>query len=132
MGMIATYLVIMGLIAQTILPPLAIPAVLFAISLALTRARPRASAVAIGVLSALWLLAGVVRAPQVIDGLVRPASGLPFLVTLAFQVLSLGGVVGLIGSLRRASGRAASRTLQVVAAALLSGAVVMVVALLVA
>lgn len=100
-GMIVVLALPMVAISRAFLPPLAIAVALFAIPLGLMTVRPRASAIAVGVLSAVWLLLQLANLPRVAPDLMRPEATLNFLVTLGMVVLPLAGVAGLVGTVRR-------------------------------
>ncbi|MBA2317678.1 MAG: hypothetical protein H0V93_07865 [Euzebyales bacterium] len=121
-GMIASFAAVMLVIAGEVVVPLAVGAVLFAVPLAMLAVRPRPAAVAIGVVSTLWLLLNIGQIGAVLDGLARPTATADFLVTLAMQVFSVAGVIGLVGSLRRAPGRVARYAVATCALILLLGA----------
>lgn len=110
-AMIVTLLSPMLVVVQRLIPPLAVPAVLFALLLALTTWRPRGSAIAIGSLSGVWLLLQVANLSRVVPDLLRPEDTIGFVITVAMLVVPVAGGVGLVGMLRRASGRFASATL---------------------
>lgn len=101
LGMIFVLLVPMVFIARGFIAPLAVALVLFAVPLALSPFRPRASAIAIGAVSALWLVMQLANLPRVLPDLLRPHETLTFAVTAAMLVLPLAGVVGLVATLRR-------------------------------
>lgn len=109
-GMILALITMMA-ISQEFIRPFAVEIALFGIPLALMRARPRAAAIWIGIVSALRALFSLLN-PTLVDDLTYPADTGLFIVTVATVVLPLAGVIGLVGVLRRASGRAAGRTLQ--------------------
>ncbi len=109
-GMILALITMMA-ISQEFIRPFAVEIALFGIPLALMRARPRAAAIWIGIVSALRALFSLLN-PTLVDDLTYPADTGLFIVTVAMVVLPLAGVIGLVGVLRRASGRAADRTLQ--------------------
>jgi plastocyanin len=109
-GMILVVITVMA-ISQAFIRPFAVEIALFGIPLALLRARPRAAAISIGILSVLRTLINLLN-PTVVDDLTYPADTGFFILAAAMVVLPLAGVIGLVGVLRRASGRAADRTLQ--------------------
>lgn len=122
-GMIVVLAAPMVLIARTFIPPLAIAGTLFAVALVLTWVRPRASAITIGLFASLWLLFQLLNLPQVVPDLTRPSATLFFLITVAMLVFGIAGLVGLVGVLRRLSGRIAVRTLQAVGAVMIGSVV---------
>jgi plastocyanin len=123
-GMIVAFAAVMGLVAQAVVPPLAIGAIAFALPLVLMRSRPKGAAIAIGVLSVLWVLFTLPVPGAVIDDLLQPEEVVEFMVTLALLVLPLAGVVGLIGILRRSAAVIATRTMQATIALVVAGAVI--------
>jgi hypothetical protein len=120
-GMIAVLSAPMILITQQFIPPLAVTGLLFTVTLVLTWVRPKAGAIGIGVLSGLWLLLQLANYSLVIPDLVRPSATVSFFITLGMLVFGIAGVAGLVGVVRRMSGRIAIRTLQVVGIVLLGG-----------
>jgi plastocyanin len=125
-GMILALITMMA-ISQEFIRPFAVEIALFGIPLALMRARPRAAAIWIGIVSALRALFSLLN-PTLVEDLTYPADTGLFIVTVAMVVLPLAGVIGLVGVLRRASGRAAGRTLQGAGALVLVAIAVGVVA----
>lgn len=123
-GMVIVVLIPMVIVLQQIIPPLAVAGVLFSTSFALTWFRPRAAALAIGVISALWLLFQLANFPQVLSILTLPSETLFFFATLSTLVLPIAGLVGLIGLVMDLSDTLAIRTLQATGIVLLGGIVV--------
>lgn len=93
--------------------------------LTLTWLRPRTGAIGVGVLAGLWLLLQLANLSMVIPDLTRPSATLFFLITLGMLVF---GVAGLVGVLRRASGRIAVRTLQALFAEMLADGILSLLA----
>lgn len=129
-GMIVVLAAPMVLVASRVIPPLLVPAGLFALGLGITWLRPRGGAIGIGVLSALWLVSQILNVSRVLPELTRPSATVPFLITLGMVTIPAAGAAGLAGALRRASGHVAVRTLQALSAILAVGVVVAVVAAL--
>lgn len=127
-AMIAAFVFIMAFVAQTLVPPLAVAGVLFAVPLALTAWRRRGPAIAIGVLAAIWLLFQIANASMVIPDLADPAATVSFIATFALIAVPVAGVVGLVGLLRQASASIATRTLQAAGAVMVLAVGVGVVA----
>lgn len=119
-GMLVTFGLVMVVLAQALVPPLAVAGVLFAVPLVVSFVRPRGAAIAIGIVATLWFALQVANAARVLPDLLDPAAGLAFAVTVAMVVIPAAGVVGLVGLLRRAAPSVAVRTLQA------AGAVVVV------
>lgn len=111
-GMLATFAFVMLVVAQELIPPLLVAGALFAVPLATSAPRPRGSAVAIGVLAAIWLAFQVANASRVVPDLADPATTGPFITAVAMVAIAAAGVVGLVGLLRRASDAIATRVLQ--------------------
>jgi plastocyanin len=109
-GMILALITTMA-ITQEFIRPFAVEIALFGIPLALMPARPRVAAIWIGIVSTLRTLFSLLN-PTLVDDLTYPADTGFFILAVATVVLPLAGVIGLVGVLRRASGRAAGRTLQ--------------------
>ncbi len=126
-GMILTFVAVLLLAPHLLDVPLA-PATLFAVALALTWWRPRGAAIGIGILAALWLLTQIVTIRALLPDLARPDNTQLFVITLAMLVVPIAGVGGLVGLLRRRSGRIATTVLQATGLVMLAGALVGVVA----
>lgn len=120
-GMIVVLATPMVVVLRQFIPPLAVATTLFAVALALTWFRPRAGAIGVGVLAGLWLLLQLANLSMVIPDLTRPSATLFFLITLGMIAFGVAGLVGLVGVLRRGSGRIAVRTVQLLAAVMLAG-----------
>ena len=120
-GMILVLILPMAFIVRAFIPPLAIAVGLFAIPLALMPSRPRASAIAVGVFSAAWLLLQLMNLEMVIPDLLRPEATLQFIAALGMLVLPLTGVVGLLGTTFRAPETMATRVLRASAIILVVG-----------
>lgn len=127
-GMIVVLATPMVVVLQQFIPPLAIAGLLFAVALALTWVRPWAGALGIDALAGLWLVWQLVSLSMVIPDLTRPSATLFFMITLGMLVFGAAGLVGLVGALRRASGRLAVRTLQTVVVVLVGGLAISLVA----
>lgn len=127
-AMIVTVSAPMVLVVGDIIPPLLIAGVLFAGGLALTWSRPRAGTIAVGVLTGVWMLLVLANPVLATDDLARPSMTVFFMMSLGMIVLPVVGLVGLVGVLRRASGRIAVRTLQALGIVLLGGLVLSVLA----
>lgn len=126
-GMILTFVAVLLLAPHLLGVPL-VPASLFAVALALTWWRPRGAAIGIGILAALWLLTQIVTIRALLPDLARPDDTSLFVITLAMLVVPIAGVAGLIGLLRRGSGRLATTVLQAMGLVVLAGALIGVVA----
>lgn len=120
-AMILTYGFVMVFLARSLVPPLAVGAALFAVALVATLVRPRGAAIAVGVLSVVWLVLDLANAPQVVAGLLRPSTPLQFIPPFAFVLVPLTGTVGLIGLLTRARDDLAGRVAWTACGALLLG-----------
>ena len=100
-------------IAKTIIPPLIVFSALFVIAAIVSRRRPRAGSIALGVLGILMLLGNL---PYVISDLSHPDSPLPFItngvLTIAVLVAFAGGLTTV---LRRAGGTRAAVVVALVA-----------------
>ncbi|MFC7192071.1 hypothetical protein [Halocatena marina] len=123
-GMVITVLIPMVIVLQQVIPPLAVAGVVFGTAFVLTWFRPYASALAIGVVSALWLLFQLANFSQVFSVLTLPSETLFFFATLSTLVLPIAGLVGLIGVVMDLSDKFAVWTLQAVGIVLLGGIVV--------
>lgn len=126
-GMILTFVAVLLLAPQLLGVPL-VPAGLFALALALTWWRPRSAAIGIGILATLWLLTQMVTIRALLPDLARPDDTELFVITLAMLVVPIAGAGGLVGLLRRGSGRIATTVLQAMGLVVLAGALVGVVA----
>jgi hypothetical protein len=127
-GMIVVLAAPMVLVQGQVIPPLLVPAVLFAVALAVSILRARAGATTVGVLAALWLASQVANLPRVLPDLATPSASVLFLITVGMLVVPAVGTAGLIGVLRRASGRPALRIAQIALAAAVVAVVVTVIA----
>lgn len=123
-GMVIVVLIPMVVVLQQVIPPLAVAGVLFGTAFALTWFRPRAAALAIGVVSVLWLLFQLANFPQVFSILTLPSETLFFLATLSTLIFPIAGVIGLIGLVMDLSDTLAIWTLQATGIVLLGGIVV--------
>ncbi|WP_227377963.1 hypothetical protein [Haladaptatus halobius] len=121
LGMVIVVLIPMVIVLQQVIPPLAVAGVLFGTAFALTWRRPRAAALAIGVVSVLWLLFQLANFSQVFSILTLPSETLFFLATLSTLVLPIAGLVGLLGLVMELSDTLAIRTLQATGIVLLGG-----------
>lgn len=121
LGMVIVVLIPMVVVLQQVIPPLAIAGVLFGTAFAFTWLRPRAAALAIGVVSALWLLFQLANFSQVFSILTLPSETLFFFATLSTLVLPIAGLVGLLGLVMELSDSLAIRTLQATGLVLLGG-----------
>lgn len=130
-GQILVFLGIMLLVRGQYIPPLAIAAGLFAAGAILSRFTARMGAIAIGVMSALWLAMNVAFSAQVVPDLRAVAVTEIFVPTFAMNVLALAGTIGLVGTLRRAPGKVATSTMRVAVALMAAGTVMSIVARLV-
>lgn len=127
-GEIIVFAGIMLFVQGRFIPPLAMAAGLFAAGALLSLRAPRAGAITVGVISILWLGLNIAFASQVIPDLLAVAVTEIFVPTFAMNVLAAAGSVGLVGSVRRASGTAAASTGWAGAGLLVAGIVVSVVA----
>lgn len=89
-AMILLFAGVMAGIQQTLIPPLAVAGLLFAVPLGLTGTWPRASAIGIGAVSTVWLLLQVVNWQQVAPDLARPDVTILFTPTVAMSFGSAG------------------------------------------
>ncbi|GAA5064010.1 hypothetical protein ACFFQF_18175 [Haladaptatus pallidirubidus] len=120
-GMVIVVLIPMVIVLQQVIPPLAVAGVLFGTAFVFTWLRPRAAALAIGVVSVLWLLFQLSNFSQVFSILTLPSETLFFLATLSTLVLPIAGLVGLLGLVMELSDTLAIRTLQATGIVLLCG-----------
>ncbi|MDP8975962.1 MAG: cupredoxin domain-containing protein [Actinomycetota bacterium] len=103
---IVVTLVIQLLLAGTVIPPLIVFLVLYAVGIALVRRAGKAGPVMVGVVSVLFVLGNL---PFVVQDLSYPSSFLVFSTTFAALVAAIVGVVAMVGFLRAWPSAAAGR-----------------------
>jgi plastocyanin len=94
---IVVTLVIQVLLAGTVIPPLMVFLLLYAVGIALVRRPGKAGPIMIGVVSVLFVLGNL---PFVVEDLSHPSSFLVFSTTLAALAAAIVGVVAMVGFLR--------------------------------
>lgn len=109
------------IVNRTVIPPLAIVMVLFLIAGLTTLRRPRAGAIAVGVLSLLSLLAFI---PDIVRDLRDPASAFTFVLTGTATVAVVIGTIGGAFVLTRRQATSSARRWLLVAAGLVPLALV--------
>jgi plastocyanin len=100
---------IQGVVAQQVVPPLVVVALLFAAGLIVSHRRPRGAVLGIGVLAALALAAFL---PDRVRDLSQPESAVSFVITGAVAVASVVAVVAAVMTLAR---KAATRSVSILA-----------------
>lgn len=78
-------------------------------------------AIGVGILAGLWLMLQMANLSMVVPDLTRPSATLFFLITLGMIAFGVADLVGLVGVLRRAPGRIAVRTVQLLDIVMLAG-----------